>query len=404
MSASNEDALDREVAAALDGINLQNLDESGQPTRRDGEIVKKAGVEMTHGTVAGISGDDVIVELGPTMQGVISIAEFGDQPKVGQGFEFSMHGQEDGLWILSRKGARMMAAWNELQPGATCKAEVKGVNTGGLELKVGPLSAFMPASQVALHRIEDFSEFVGQHMECEVLEVEPEKKKVLLSRRKVLEREREEKRSEAMGRIVPGAKLTGTVSRIESFGAFVDLGGLEGLLHVSNISRKRVDDPNEVLKSGQQVEVLVLEIKEGGKRIGLGMKQLEPDPWDDARYKYPENSVLQGRVTRLMDFGGFVELEPGLEGLVHVSQLGQGRVNHARDVLKEGEELTVRVLSVDSSARRISLSRLDERGAVLGSEEAADGDTIDQVVRESGEHKATTNLGSLFKKALEGDG
>lgn len=400
MSTNSDDALDREVAAALDGINLQNVGGTDPSGRRDGEIIKKGGVEMTRGTVAGLSGDDVIVELGPTMQGVISVKEFDEPPEIGQGFDFSMHGQEDGLWILSRKGARMMAAWNELQPGARCKAEVSGVNTGGLELKVGPLSAFMPASQVALHRIEDFSEFVGQTMECEVLEVEPERKRVLLSRRKVLELEREEKRGEAMGRVVPGAKLTGTVTRIESFGAFVDLGGLEGLMHVSNISRKRVDDPNEVLKTGQQVQVLVLEIKEGGKRIGLGMKQLEPDPWDDASYKYPEGTLLQGRVTRLMDFGGFVELEPGLEGLVHVSQLGQGRVNHARDILKEGEELTVRVISVDSSARRISLSRLDDRGAVLGSEEAADGDTIDQVVRDSGTNQATTNLGSLFKKAL----
>ncbi len=400
MSTSNDDALDREVAAALDGMDLQNLDESGRPQRRGGEIVKKDGLELTHGTVVGISGDDVIVELGPTMQGVISLAEFDEPPTIGQGFDFSMHGQEDGLWLLSRKGARMLAAWNELRPGSECKAEVAGVNSGGLELKIGPLSAFMPASQVALHRIEDFSELVGQSMTCEVLEVEPERKRVLLSRRKVLEREREEARSEAMGRIVPGAKLTGTVTRIESFGAFVDLGGIEGLMHVSNISRKRVEDPNELLKTGQQIEVLVLEIKEGGKRIGLGMKQLEPDPWDDASYKYRENTVLEGRVTRLMDFGGFVEIEPGLEGLLHVSELGQGRVSRARDVLKEEEQITVRVLSVDSSARRISLSRLDERGAILGSEEAADGATIDEVVRESGENKATTNLGSLFKKAL----
>ena len=278
-----------------------------------------------------------------------------------------------------------------------------GVNTGGLELKVGPLAAFMPASQVALHRIEDFTPLVGEVWTCAVLEVVPEKKKVLLSRRKVLERERDEARSAAMDRLVPGAKVTGTVTRIEAFGAFVDVGGVEGLVHVSNLSRQRVEDPNDVVKAGQQVEVMVLELKEGGKKIGLGMKQLEPDPWDEARHKYPEGHVLTGQVTKLMDFGAFCELEPGLEGLVHVSQLANHRVNSPRDVVKVGEELTVRVVSVDPSARRISLSRLDERGALLGSEEAADGETIDQVVRSSGSNQATTNLGNLFKKALGGE-
>ena len=401
--SNDNDALDREVANALDGVSLQDLGEDGLPRRsrrEDGQIVEKGGQELIHGTVAGVSGDDVIVELGPTRQGVISVREFDQPPAVGVGFEFSMHGQEDGLWLLSRRGARALAAWNELRPGASCKAEVTGVNTGGLELAVGPLKAFMPASQVALHRVEDFSEYVGQMLTCEVLEVEPEKKRVLLSRRAVLEREREEKRSEALGRVVPGAVLTGSVTRIESFGAFVDVGGVEGLLHVSNMSRKRVEDPNDLVKTGQQVEVMVLDVKEGGKRIGLGMKQLEPDPWDGAAHKYPDSTVLQGVVTRLMDFGAFVELEPGLEGLLHVSQLGAGRVHRARDVVKEGEEVAVRVLSVDPVQRRISLSRLDDRGAVLGSEEAADGDTIDQVVRESGANQAKTNLGALFKKAL----
>lgn len=403
MSTQSGDPLDREVADALAGINLQELDDQGRPGQRPGQIVKQGGQELIHGTVQGISGSDVIVELGPTMQGVIQVSEFETPPLVGQSFQFSMHGQEDGLWILSRKGARLMAAWNELTVGASCKAEVTGVNTGGLELKVGPLAAFMPASQVALHRIEDFTPMIGEVMTCEVLEVVPEKKKVLLSRRKVLEREREEARSETMGRLTPGARVTGTVTRIEAFGAFVDVGGIEGLVHVSNLSRRRVEDPNDVVHTGQQVEVLVLELKEGGKKIGLGMKQLEPDPWDQARYKYPEGHVQTGRVTKLMDFGAFVELEPGLEGLVHVSQLATHRVNSPRDVVKAGEELSVRVQSVDPNARRISLSRLDERGALLGSDEAADGDTIDQVVRSSGQNQATTNLGNLFKKALGGE-
>jgi small subunit ribosomal protein S1 len=344
----------------------------------------------------------VIVELGPTMQGVIQLAEFESPPGVGLSFEFTLHGQEDGLWLLSRRGARLVAAWNELEAGATCKAEVMAVNTGGLELKVGPLRAFMPASQVALHRVEDLGDLVGQTLTCEVLEVEPEKKRVVLSRRAVLEREREEGRTEALGRISPGATLTGKITRIEPFGAFVDVGGgVEGLVHVSNLSRRRVEKPDDFVKVGQDVRVMVLELKEGGKKIGLGMKQLEPDPWDHARASYPEGRLLTGTITRLADFGAFVELEPGLEGLLHVSQLATQRVNSPREVVKAGESVSVRVISVDPHARRISLSRLDDRGALLGSEESADGDTIDEVVRASNAQKATTNLGALFKRAMK---
>ena len=403
----SDDSLDREVADALDGINLQSISQTAPSPANTigtpGEIIRKGGQELITGTVQGVTGDDVIVELGPTMQGVIQTREFEVPPKVGDTMQFSMHGQEDGLWLLSMRGAKALAAWDQLSVGASCKAEVTGVNTGGLELKVGPLKAFMPASQVALHRIEDFTPMIGESWTCEVIEVNPEKKKVLLSRRKVLERERDELRGETMGKIVPGAKITGTVTRIEAFGAFVDIGGVEGLVHVSNISRQRVENPNDVLTTGQQVEVMVLDLKEGGRKIGLGIKQLEPDPWDDARYKYPEGHIASGKVTKLMDFGAFVELEPGLEGLIHVSQFATHRVNNPRDVVQVGEELSVRVQSVDTSARRISLSRLDDRGAVLGSEEAADGATIDQVVESSGGNQATTNLGNLFKKALGGD-
>jgi ribosomal protein S1 len=405
MESESGDSLDREVAAALEGVRLQELDErsgrAARGARRPGDRVQRGGQELIYGTVQGLSGDDVIVELGPTMQGVIALAEFETPPAIGLSFEFTLHGQEDGLWLLSRRGARQLAAWDQLAVGGTCKAEVVGINAGGLELKVGPLSAFMPASQVALHRIEDLSSLLGQTLVCEVLELSSERQRVVLSRRAVLEREREEGRREALGRLTPGSTLTGTVTRIEPFGAFVDVGGgVEGLVHVSNVARRRVQHPEEVLAVGQEVRALVLEVKEGGRRISLGIKQLEPDPWDGARAKYPDGALLTGTVTRLSDFGAFVELEPGLEGLVHVSQLASHRVANPREAVESGETVSVRVLAVDPNARRISLSRLDERGALLGSEEAADGETIEQVVRASSAQRATTNLGSLFKKAL----
>ena len=216
------------------------------------------------------------------MQGVVNISEFEDPPEVGQTFEFSLRGRDDELWLLSRREALAMATWNELAAGAAVKAKVTGVNTGGLELKLGPATAFMPASQVALQHVDDLSSFLGQMMVCQVLEVDRERKRVVLSRRAVLESERSAALSQTLEALSPGDVIKGKVRRVESFGAFVEItAGVEGLVHVSNMSRSRVEDPNEFVQVGQTVEAMILDIKDGGKRIGLGMKQLEPDPWDE---------------------------------------------------------------------------------------------------------------------------
>ena len=390
------DSLSKEIDDALEGIHLQDLDDQG---RQPGGRKQQGAQRLWRGTIIGQSGDDLIVELGPTMQGVIAATEFDTPPAIGERFDFSLHGQEEGLWLLSRKEARAVAAWDELSVGALVQARVTGQNTGGLELKVGPLSAFMPASHVALGREEDLARYLGQTLQCEVLEVEPERKRVLLSRRNVLESERAESRKQSLGAISSGQVLTGKVMRLEPFGAFVDIGGgLEGLLHVSNIARSRVSHPSERLTVGQQVQVQVLEIKEGGKRIGLGMKQLEADPWDGAAGRYPTGTIVSGKVVRLMDFGAFIELEPGLEGLLHVSQIAKDRVRRIQDVVTVGQELSVRIVGVDTGARRIALSRLDERGAVIGSEDAVEGAEIEEVLQRSPHVGAKTNLGSLFKK------
>ena len=199
--------------------------------------------------------------------------------------------------------------------------------------------------------------------------------------------------------------VKGKVVRMESFGAFVDLGhGIEGMVHVSNISHRRVGRPDEILRIAQEVEVQILEIKEGGKRIGLGMKQLEPDPWDEVQDRFNVDAVFTGKVRRLAEFGAFVELVPGVEGLLHVSQFGEGRIRHAKDVLKDGQEITVRISKLDVPARRVSLSRFDTRGILLGSDEAADGGLIDEVLSEGSNQSFGNNLGAIFKKALDKDG
>lgn len=402
MTRNDKDPLSSEIEAALEGINLQEIGDGSSRSPKAGERTGGEGSKQKRGTIVGISGKDVFVELGPRVQGVISIQEFETTPKVGETFDFSLHGREDDLWVLSRREAQAVAAWDDIIAGSLVKARVTGQNTGGLELKVGPLPAFMPASQVGLSHEANLSGYMLQTLVCQVLEVDPDRKRILLSRRAVLEKERDAERREAVGKFATGQVLRGKVTRVEPFGAFVALGGgVEGLIHVSNLSRRRIESAKDFVQPGQEVEVQVLEIKDGGKRIGLGMKQLEADPWLAAVERYPADSVLTGKVTRLTEFGAFVEIAPGLEGLLHVSQLGKDRVRRASDVLKSGQEVTVRVIGVEPARERMSLSRLDARGAVLGSDEAVDASVIDEALQKSPSRPIGTNLGHLFRRAMK---
>ncbi|MBI5434571.1 MAG: S1 RNA-binding domain-containing protein [Planctomycetes bacterium] len=392
---SSNDPLQSEIESALDGINLQDLDEQGRAPRAKGA----RGPSLWKGVVAGVSGRDVIIELGPRAQGVIALTEFETEPKVGEVFEFTAHGQEDGLWKLSRREAKALAAWNDIEVGSLVKARVSGQNTGGLELSIGPLRAFMPASHVSLERVENLAQFIGQAFEVEVLEVDIDKKRVLVSRRSVLAKERETQRETTVGGLAVGQLIQGKVTRVEAFGAFVDLGGLEGLVHVSALSRTRVENPADVVHVGQQVKAKIMKIEDGGRRIALSMKELEADPWEEVGNRIAPGLQISGRVVRLMEFGAFVELLPGIEGLLHVSQMGKERVRRPQDAVKPGETVSVRVVTVDPRAKRIALSRLDDRGALIGSEDAVEGSVIEEVIQRT-QVEAKTNLGSLFKKAL----
>ncbi len=393
----HQDPLSREIDAALEGVNLQDIDQPARPAARSGGGDR--GERALRGSVVEVRGDDVFIELGPRQQGVAPLADFDDAPAPGQVFEFQMRGREESLWLLSRKKAQAIATEIDVQPGALVKARITGQNTGGLEARVGSLSAFLPASQVGLGREDNLGQYLTQTLTCEVVEVDPARRRIVLSRRKVLEREREESRKETVGSLSVGQVVKGKVTRVEEFGAFVEIGGgLEGLIHVSNLSHKRVEKAGEVLQPGQMVEAQILKIEDGGKRIGLGMKQLQPDPWSDVGRKYQPDSVLTGKVTRLMEFGAFVELEPGVEGLVHVSQLAKDRVRRPSDVVKPGQEITVRVLAVEKDRSRISLSRLDPRGALIGSEDSVDSEVIDQALREQNTKPIGTNLGALFQR------
>lgn len=413
---SEKDPIQAELEAALRAADKLDFSEprrgpggvhgSGKSGRR-GEGPRRGEAQRGHdlikGTVVGIDAPDAIIELGPRTQGLIALSEFDEPPSIGQTFEFTLNGQKDGLWMLSRRRARALAAWNELEPGSIVEGQVSAVNTGGVELSIGPLTAFMPASQVGLGHTDNLQGLVGQRMAVEVVEVDPSRRRLVVSRRRVLAAEREELREQVLGHLSIGDEVQGRVSRVESFGAFVDIGGVEGLVHVSQLSHRRVEDAKSFVAVGDTVRAKVVKLEDGGKKIGLSMKAMEPDPLAGLAGRYPPERVVTGKVTRLEEFGAFVELEPGLEGLLHVSQIARGgeRVRRARDVLSAGQEIPVRVLSVDAEKRRISLSRLDERGAVLGSEEAVDSADLGRVMGETQRPALSTNLGNLFKKAMD---
>ncbi|MFA5864857.1 MAG: S1 RNA-binding domain-containing protein [Phycisphaerae bacterium] len=352
-----DEALQRELDEALGGMSLEEI--------VDTEVSTTTGQSTTPGVKTGkviaIQGDDIFVDMGGKSQGILPALQYEDEPlpAIGDRIEVTIEGYErgEGLLNLSRKGAVMAAAWRTLQEGQVVEGRVTGHNKGGLELDLGGIRAFMPISQIEVFRVEDISGYDNQRFKCEVTEVNQEEKNVLVSRRKVLEREAAEVREKAYGELAEGQVVAGTVRSIMPYGAFVDIGGIDGLLHVSDMSYARVADPRSVVTEGQKVEVKVLKIDRETRKISLGLKQALPDPWLDVELKWPVNTLVNGRVTKLMDFGAFVELEAGVEGLVPISEMSFAkRIRHPSEVVKEGDNVQVRVLLVDVAKKRISLS------------------------------------------------
>jgi small subunit ribosomal protein S1 len=276
------------------------------------------------------------------------------------GAEFDVHieryDEANGLLLLSRKGAAVQADWSSVAPGMIVEGRVTGTNKGGLTVDVNGIRGFMPISQIDIYRVEDPEQFVNQRLKCLVAEADAAERNLVLSRRALLEKEREETRDRLWNELAEGQIREGVVRSIRDFGAFVDLGGVDALLHVSEMSWTRIQDPKQVVHVGQTVNVLVLKIDRERRKVGVGLKQLSGNPWESVVEKYPPNTVCKGGVTRLMDFGAFVELEPGVEGLVHISELAPQRVRRVADVIQIGQEVQVMVLRVDPGQKKISLS------------------------------------------------
>jgi 4-hydroxy-3-methylbut-2-enyl diphosphate reductase len=351
--------------ALIPGEDVTSAAEELQTTQikslRSGDVVK--------GVIVQVGQDEVLVDVGAKSEGVVSLRELScydissphDVVRVGDEIDVWVVKAEDneGRIILSKGRADALKAWEKLELAYQNEEPVRGVVRevvkGGLLVDLG-VRSFLPASQVERGYVEDLSQYVDREVTVQIIELNKGRKKVILSRKVLLEEEYVQKRRETLNTIREGDVVQGVVRRLTHFGAFVDIGGLDGLLHISEISWHRINHPSEALKTGEELEVQVLRVDHESEKVSLSLKQVLPNPWDQVNENYPIDSIVQAKVIRLVPFGAFVELEPGVEGLVHISHLADWHVAKPEDVIKEGQDVSVKVLSVDSENKRIRLS------------------------------------------------
>ncbi|MDY7107986.1 MAG: S1 RNA-binding domain-containing protein [Planctomycetota bacterium] len=359
--------LEAEIEAALGDLSVEDMLDYADRSR-----AAPGGVEREYktGVIAAVHGNDVLVEFGPKAQGVCPLEQFAEPPTVGERTQFIIErfDENEGLLILSREGVVRRAEWESLDVGQHVEARCTGTNKGGLEMEIAHHQAFMPAGHVDLRHIEDLSVFVGEKMPCEIIELDRQRGRIILSRRAHLETERRRLREELLETLEVGQTMPAVITSLQHYGAFADLGGIDGLIHISDLSYQRINHPSEAVKEGDQVNVKILKIdrEQDPPRIGLGLKQTLEDPYAAEVSRLEVGATVSGRVTKLMAFGAFVELAPGVEGLIHISELSPERVQKVSSVVKPGEVVTVKVLSVDADQRRIGLSlkaaRAEEEG------------------------------------------
>jgi small subunit ribosomal protein S1 len=344
----------------VDGQMIPNYDPT-IPIFSEGDVVT--------GRVVRIDKDEVLVDIGYKSEGVIPLSELSirksvnvfEEVELGEMVDALVMIKEDpdGRLILSKKRARFEKAWKRIEAAAAAGEHVEGtvieVVKGGLILDLG-VRGFLPASLVDIRRVQDLDEFLGRKLECKVIELNRNRNNVVLSRRAVLEDERREVRQKILDELQPGDVVEGVISNIVDFGAFVDLEGIDGLIHISELSWSHVNHPSEVLTIGEKVEVKVLDIDRERQRISLGLKQTQADPWQSVIDRFGINDVVEGKVTKVVTFGAFVEIHPGVEGLVHISELASHHVENPREVVSQGDTLSVRIIEIDPDRRRLSLS------------------------------------------------
>jgi small subunit ribosomal protein S1 len=335
----------------------------------DATIVPFEEGDVVSGRVVQIDQDEVLVDIGYKSEGVIPLNELSirksvdphDEVELGEEVDALVLTKEDqdGRLLLSKKRARFEKAWRKIEAAAESGEPVEGtvieVVKGGLIIDLG-VRGFLPASLVDIRRVQNLDEFLGTKIECKVIELNRSRNNVVLSRRAVLEEERKEVRQQILDRLQPGMIVEGAISNIVDFGAFVDLDGIDGLIHISELSWSHVNHPSEILAIGDVVPVKVLDIDRDRQRISLGLKQTQEDPWQRVIDTYRVGDELEGKVTKVVTFGAFVEIMDGVEGLVHISELAHHHVENPREILEPGQDVRVKVLEIDSERRRLSLS------------------------------------------------
>jgi small subunit ribosomal protein S1 len=348
--------MEAELFEAMATVSLDNVVDA-DATEQASKLIELE--TRLNAPVMRVEGDNVFFGLGGRNEGFTSVRNFQEPPAVGVRFDVVLkrYNAEDGLYEVVVPGASIeVGDWSDLTEGAVVEARVSAVNTGGLECMVNNIRGFMPASQVALFRVEDFSEYLGQKLQCVVVEANDRKRNLVLSHRALLEREREESRRKILAEITAGDIRDGVVSNVKDFGCFVDLGGVDGMIHISQLSWERVKHPSEVVQIGQKVRVKVEKINPETGKISLSYRDLLDHPWDGIEAKLPLGTVVKGPVTRIAKFGAFVRVAPGVEGLIHISELAHQRIRAVGDVVKEGEDVEVKILTIDTEAQRIALS------------------------------------------------
>ena len=369
----------------------------------DATIVAFDEGDVVSGNVVRIDQDEVLVDIGYKSEGVIPMNELSirksvdphDEVELGEEVDALVLTKEDqdGRLVLSKKRARFEKAWRKIEGAAESGEPVEGtvieVVKGGLIIDLG-VRGFLPASLVDIRRVQNLDEFLGTKIECKVIELNRSRNNVVLSRRAVLEEERKEVRQQILDRLQPGMVVEGAISNIVDFGAFVDLDGIDGLIHISELSWSHVNHPSEILSIGDVVPVKVLDIDRDRQRISLGLKQTQEDPWERVLNTYRVGDELEGTVTKVVTFGAFVEIMDGVEGLVHISELAHHHVDNPREIVEPGQDVRVKILEIDSERRRLSLSvkRVQEQlahirtaaaGSAAAAQAAADGEEIGDV-------------------------
>jgi len=366
------------------------------PARGDDREHGAHTLRVQKGTIVGCYGNDVFVEIGPRVQGVIDRREFDQTPEIGAVYEFTLRGKEEELWSLALAEARSLSTWEDMECGSWVQARVVRRDHGGLQVKVGPMHAFMPKSQSGLARDKDAALLIGKTITCEVIEVDRERQRAIVSRRAVLQKERDA-RARQIDTLQPGQVVQARITRIENYSAFVRFKGGEGLIHISNLSDERVAHPDEVVKLGESVEAKILTIRQSGKRIALGLKQMHESPWKDVARTHYVDEIIEAVVTRIEEFGAFVALRPGVEGLLPRSQTGG---QPPRAFLKLEQRLSLRILDLDCESESITFSLLHKNGARIDALEAQSVRDFTEFAQEAKSSDLSTNLGDLLRRAM----